>query len=70
MEWISVKDRLPEPNTPVLIYGSISGGTCCTKPCVREGMYDEEQKSFVIGEFECFCETTHWRLFPEPPTKD
>lgn len=56
MEWISVKDRLPEQTTECLFYdlnhGSIIG-------------------IFSLGSFEDqyreYTQVTHWMLPPEPP---
>lgn len=56
-EWISVKDRLPEPKTDILAYhssGSIKQEIALfgDKPFLYEGLYGP---------------VTHWMPLPEPP---
>lgn len=56
--WISVKNRLPDPYTCVLVYGENTGG-------VRWGMYSSNQSIWKDGSI------SHWMQLPEPPeTKD
>ena len=65
MEWISVKDRLPDNDEPILIYGKATCHTCDPSPKVREGrMYN---KRFIFGEYDCTCDVTHWMPLPETP---
>lgn len=64
MKWISVKDRLPENDTPVLAYMSDRGTAILTH------FYDDfalVRTSFTDG----FSEhgVTHW-IELKPPTKD
>lgn len=67
MEWISIKDRLPESNSVgILIYGSATCGTCDSYPQVREGRYRNEL--FEFGEYNCTCNVTHWMPLPPFPT--
>lgn len=56
MEWISVKDRLPEPNQDVLAIHS-------------EGIIDINFLDHYTGFlFEnLYGEITHWMPLPEPP---
>ena len=59
-EWISVKDRLPEPNTAVLVcrdgyYGSE----------VAVAVYKDEYLKFITG-----YNVTHWMPLPEPPESE
>ena len=56
-KWISVKDRLPEDDTIVLIYDSLSKLVC---DCL-----------FYLGEWEAGdgieVEPAFWQPLPEPP---
>jgi len=57
IEWISVSDRLPEPQTMCLVYGKRSGiQTCNFTPKSRfavDILYNEG--------------VTHWMILPKPP---
>lgn len=54
-QWISVKDKLPKSDTPVLVY--------CKDGTVREDAYSD-----MLGWSLPFCwMVTHWRPLPEPP---
>jgi len=55
MEWISVKDRLPEALRTVLIYSSKTKEVHCI-----------QWQKFT---HEMFLEFTHWMPLPEPPRK-
>lgn len=72
MEWISVKDRLPDENVPVLVtYKSIFDGSYCSDGIAINNEYgqwiwwDEG-----IAEEEVSAEITHWALLPEPPGRE
>lgn len=69
-EWISVKDRLPEPGEDVLLYFGNNHGNNMTVG----GKYnlDESWYSITDGEFYTDCDTTpsHWMPLPEPPEED
>ncbi len=56
-EWISVKDRLPEPNTVVLAH--YTDGRICTVD------YLDEHLKFITSST-----ITHWMPLPEPPKDD
>lgn len=65
MEWISVKDRLPEMNKTVLIVRSGS---------VEIGFYNAKDKRFYVPNESAFDGwpipvdgVTHWMPLPEPP---
>lgn len=60
-EWISVRERLPEPFTPVIVYRrGKSGG-----PMVEQGCYT------VNGWWKVYSSriksVTHWMPLPSPP---
>ena len=65
MNWISVKDRLPEENQEVIAFGN---GTCW---CGDKGMVTEcrynNKEGFTHGEYDCGIAATHWQPLPEPP---
>ncbi len=67
-EWISVKDRLPESYTTILIYGQATRCSCSKDFKVREGRY-KEHGDFEFGEYDCPCNVTHWMPLPEPPNE-
>lgn len=59
-QWISVKDRMPEPNTEVLIFiPDGEKGFICT---------DE----IYLGDWLAFTDEniTHWCYLPEPPESE
>jgi len=65
MEWISVKDRLPEPNDYVLLYDSSLNLVYEGKLLASDFYYSERAGySADIGDD---CEVTHWMPLPEPP---
>jgi hypothetical protein len=71
-EWISVKDRLPDIDQPVLM--------------LRDDYYNDMFIRIMTGRrvvtnkdgdwfwytylHNCMTETTHWMPLPEPPTQD
>ena len=66
-EWISVKDRLPKPFTPVLVYRK-SFGTL--PPYIKVDKmtlwYDDTQVwTDEVGNWKNV--TTHWMPLPKPP---
>ncbi len=66
-DWISVSDRLPEPDTDVLVTLRFSDGTVITS---RHAAHYAESKGWMqwrdnkSAPFE--GEVTHWRPLPEP----
>lgn len=66
MNWISVKEKLPEERQRVIIFGCAQCYTCNPKPIAREGRYSFEE-GFVFGEYDCSCDVTHWMPMPEDP---
>jgi hypothetical protein len=64
MEWISVKDQLPDEDARVLCFGftgSMIVGSIWAE-VEKEGYYAES------GE-DMLDEVTHWMELPEPPIK-
>ena len=65
MEWISVKDRLPETSGEILLFTVV-----CS---VYIGHYKISRNLFTvygIGKEELTdVEITHWMPLPEPPTE-
>jgi hypothetical protein len=75
--WISVEDRMPEPETECLVYGETKWST---EPCVcvdtwtmqREAPLSFSSATIEIGygwdehEYE---EVTHWMPLPAPPIR-
>ena len=61
--WISVDDRLPEPNTTVLVghvnpdYGDVTSA------------YWQGGKFWDTVEGIFICDATHWQPLPDPPEK-
>ncbi len=69
MEWISVKDRLPDPSSLeyVLAYGiPTCHGDCERKLQIQFCRYSEDE-GFEFGEYDCGLDTTHWMPLPDPP---
>lgn len=62
-QWISVKDRLPEPAENVLIFTDYHGG------CVDIGRYvlQGNLPFWARGGAEIKDNVTHWQPLPEPP---
>ena len=64
MEWISVKDRLPDDETPILLK--------LEKEILKSNMhsgYYKEGKPFIVASVFAFDapKITHWMPLPEPP---
>lgn len=57
--WVDVKDRLPEFQSPVIVY-TINGYT-------QTAFFEEDSNSWVgIGNFRA-PKVTHWQPLPTPP---
>jgi len=61
MEWISVKDRLPEKFTAVIVYRTRKGES----PIVEQGTLELNGWWKVFGTRT--KSVTHWMPMPEPP---
>ena len=64
-EWISVKDRLPEPNTWVLVYVKYTIPVFEFERGIRKR--NNVIKYFYIDKFPQTGTITHWMPLPEPP---
>ena len=70
MEWISVEDRLPEPefviagNELVNVIVALDSGT------VIDAYYHSKKGWEFIGVPLPFSIVTHWMPFPDPPKQD
>jgi len=65
MEWISVKEKLPEDHADCIVYGIPTCGSCGEYARVVQARFRKER--FEFGEYDCGIETTHWMPLPEPP---
>ena len=75
MEWISVKDRLPEFNQDVLIFANPSIATAVRHMCSPKTPDDWWWTGNCYGgyEWEWDFETeniTHWMELPDPPKEE
>ena len=67
MEWISVKDRMPEAGSDsILLCGRPTCGQCSDKLTVVEGRYMDSKVCF--GEYDCTINVSHWMPMPAPPS--
>ncbi len=64
-EWISVKDRLPEEGSTVLVYrpNAPESGDSVVRTTIYQGGNHWQR------DFACFVQPTHWMELPAPPTK-
>lgn len=68
MEWISVNDRLPEMNVPVICYWNAHGSRIYVV-CVME------DRNGYVGFIDyrisvSHPEITHWMPLPDPPKEE
>lgn len=74
-EWISVKDRLPNPNEKVIVYNAENDGTFFARRLVsRFVWWDSVTKEYINWRWLPYGYTnimlasvTHWMPLPEPP---
>lgn len=63
MEWISVKDRLPEDDQECLV-----AFKCCEDFAFDLSTYFASDESFIYwNDFGLRRDITHWMPLPEPP---
>jgi hypothetical protein len=66
-EWISVKDRLPEPDVNVLCYSRadyIEGYYCSTSKIFKPEI---EDAGYMNNDNEMVIDVSHWMPLPSPP---
>lgn len=63
-EWISVKDRLPENDTPCLVYGGTERDGYRMDVSLYVDGDDKLQNGFLYG---CVFPVTHWMPLPNFP---
>lgn len=66
--WVSVRERLPEPN-PNPYESDNVWGWCEDFDSGAEVRYEAKGKNWTDGERD-YLIVTHWRPLPSPPTKD
>ncbi len=59
MEWISVKDRLPEEGERVIAF--------CSDGIIRLNRLEYGNFPIILGKGCSHIGTTHWMPLPEPP---
>ena len=77
MEWINIKDQLPQPNKGVLVYWCDSITVAHTVRYKNKlefsGIYhykkDRTRRELLDG-FPYTDKVTYWQYLPEPPTSD
>ena len=62
LEWISVKDRLPEDDSDVLAYSSIDEESRIYPACYSNGVWFD-----CVFNAPATDTTTHWMKMPQPP---
>ena len=74
MEWISIKDRLPEDDNNrlkrILAYGTPTCcGNCEAIPQIQFCVYNrsKQEEGFTYGEYSCGLDATHWMPLPDFP---
>jgi len=60
MEWVSVKDKLPEIDDQVIVSDGVGVCVAC---------YDPDDDCWIYGDAPCLNSLpTHWMPLPEPPS--
>ena len=65
-EWISVKDRLPDGNEPVLVYAEDGVITVCSLVIADAFANPKNLKMWEDNDGYDVCDVTHWMPLPEP----
>ena len=66
-EWISVKDRLPNPFTPVLVYRQSFGTLPPYIKVDKMTLWNDDTQVWVDEVRNWKNVTTHWMPLPKPP---
>lgn len=70
MDWISVKDRLPEQFEPVMVYAkstSVQGGAITFVGACKNGFWFIQNSEAALGYPNLQYEVTHWMPLPQQP---
>jgi len=69
MEWISLEKRLPELDTPVLVYGGTVGHPCKRKEVMEGRFYKRSNCDLVVCSRDTmYWKASHWQPLPQPPS--
>jgi len=63
MEWISVKEKLPEDNERVLIFENRYNNQ-------YTALYYKERNWFIVKDYMPAEDVSHWMPLPKPPKED
>lgn len=67
-EWISVKDRLPELNKNVLVYGGTENHPCKYNEMTESYFYKMSNCGIIkCAKEDMYWKVSHWMPLPEPP---
>lgn len=71
-DWISVKDRLPEPDENVFVYATKWETKGYVVGITRRYRYTDGREVWVepFPGFELVYHITHWMPLPKPPKED
>lgn len=68
MEWISVKDRLPDKACYCFVYDDLPRAEYYAKYNKKDGFYYfENEEGDYVPYKETNAKVTHWMPLPEPP---
>ena len=65
-QWISVRDRLPKPETRVIATDGVTAGEAYMEQSGEWKRYDRPLRWFTVTERDA----THWMPFPEAPKEE
>ena len=69
MEWVSIKEKLPELNKPVLVYGGTENHPCKNKYMLQSSFYKMSNCDVIVcGRDDMYWRATHWTELPPPPS--
>jgi len=68
--WISVEDRLPDPEAYYLAYGQTRSIFNTLRPSGPEMCYFDEDGYWLVGNNYYLENVTHWMPLPNPPSEN